>query len=317
MFCPYCLIKLQSSTRLCTGCQRQLPPEYVKCHSGWFSRAPAIVSVIGFKGHGKTVYLASLYYVLQNVVTRSWNDFFRQGWTMKTLEIVHGNVAMLKKGDLPDRTERMFPEPNIDRLVSIPYFGNRTLLVYDPPGEAFDLNVEEEDLQRFAGFVKHSRCALFLMSLTDLEQFGGDEGIADEMSQLLERYNLGMTGMGAPDRFQHLIVVYTKADRLLSYSGFPDEVTRYLEKSEAESLHDVRAYLNSMKRNSALLREFTAQTLNGQGFLNNAKEHFKSVEFCAVSALGSEPVGDKLSERVMPRRVIDPFLWVLQKCGRR
>jgi Double-GTPase 2 len=317
MFCPYCLIKLQTSTRLCTACQHQLPPEYVKCHSNWFSRAPAIVSVIGFSGHGKTVYLASLYYVLQNIVTRSWKAFFRQGWTMKTLETIHDNVAMLKRGDLPQPTDWVFPEPNIDRLFSMPYFGNRTLLVYDPKGEAFDLHVEEENLQRFAGFVKHSRCALFLMSLTDLEEFGGDEGIADEMYKLLERYNVGMTHMGAPDRFQHLIVVYTKADRLLSYSGFPDEVSRYLEKSESESLHDVRAYLNSMKRNSALLRDFTSETLNGRGFLSNAQTHFKSVEFCAVSALGSEPVGTKLSERVMPRRVIDPLLWVLQKCGRR
>ena len=35
MLCPYCLIKLQTSTRLCTGCQHQLAPEYVMLLGAW------------------------------------------------------------------------------------------------------------------------------------------------------------------------------------------------------------------------------------------------------------------------------------------
>jgi len=50
-----------------------------------------------------------------------------------------------------------------------------------------------------------------------------------------------------------------------------------------------------MKQNSFLLRTFTEDTLNARGFLNNAKDHFKSIELCAVSALGAEPVGDRLT----------------------
>jgi len=287
----------------------------VKWQSGWRKlthHRPAIVSVIGFKGHGKTVYLAALYYVLQNFAPRAWDSFYRQGLTMKTLQMLYENVSLLKRGDLPEKTAQVFPEPNIDRLYKIPQFGDRTLLIYDPPGEAFDL--VDDSLQRYAGFVKHSRSALFLISLTDMmDEFGSAEAVADEMYRLLECYNFGMTEIGAQHKFQHLIVVYTKADRLLSELGFPSEITKYLETSEVATLHDLPKYIERMQHNSRLLRKFTLETLNAQGFISNAAAHFVSTEFCAVSSLGSEPVGSKLSERIAPRRVMDPLLWVLKK----
>jgi len=287
----------------------------VEFHSGWRGafHTPAIVSVIGFGGHGKTVYLASLYYVLQNVVPRAWQNFFRQALTLNTLKMLYQNLGLLKSGQMPDPTLLVFPEPNIDRLHSIPKFGNRTLLIYDPPGEAFELG-EDDSIQRFAGFVKQSPCALFLVSLTDMmDQFESDDAVADEMHRLLETYNIGMTNMGGKTKNQHLIVVYTKADRLLSQSNFPGEVIRCLENSGVDGLSDIPAYVGGMKSNSLLLRNFTAETLKADNFLNNARTKFKSVEFCAVSALGSEPVGDRLAERIAPRRVIDPLLWVLHK----
>jgi len=297
---------------LCSSCQHQLPPDYIAHHSGWTAKHPAIVSVIGFGGHGKTVYLASLYFALQNLVPRAWETFFRQGLTMKTLEVLYYNLGLLKSGKMPDPTQ-VFQEPNIDRLHNIPKFGDRTLLIFDPPGEAFELG-ENDSFQRFAGFVKQSPCALFLVSLTDMmNQFESEYAVAGEMERLLERYNVGMMEMGARTKEQHLIVVYTKADRLLSHSTFPTEVIKGLENGDVDGLSDLKEYQLEMKRNSTLLRNFTVETLNARGFLSNAQRNFKSVEFCAVSALGSEPSGDRLVERIAPRRVIDPLLWVLYK----
>jgi hypothetical protein len=275
-------------------------------------RPPAIVSVVGFSGHGKTVYLASLYYVLQNLVPRAWKAFYRQGLTFETLKVLHHNLSMLKSGELPASTPHVFPEPNIDRLFKIPRFGDRTLLIYDPQGEAFDV-VREDSFQKFAGFVKHSQCVLFLISLSDMMEGGFQDSVADEMHRLLERYNVGMSEMGIRDSFQHLMVVYTKADSLLSDFRLPAEITKYLENGEVETLGDVRSYLQGMHHNSELLLEFTREELQAANFLNNAKDHFKSVDFCAVSALGSKPTGDRLAERIAPRRVIDPLLWVLEK----
>lgn len=314
MLCPFCLTNLQSRVNQCTACSRKLPPEYVKSHSGWLRKEPSMVSVIGFSGHGKTVYLASLYYALQNLVPRAWDAFHRQGLTIETLKMLYHNMGLLKSGDLPYKTNpTSFPVPNIDRLCKIPQFGDRTLLIYDPPGEAFEL--VEDDIQRFAGFVRHSRCALFLVSLKDMMgEFDSPDAVADEMHRLLETYNVGMTKMGAPNKSQHLIVVYTKGDLLPShFEDLPEEIIEYLEQSGVEALRDLRPYMEGMRRNSRLLHDFTLNALNAGNFLSNAKAHFKTVEFCAVSALGSQPVGDRLSERIAPRRVIDPLLWVLEK----
>jgi hypothetical protein len=145
-----------------------------------------------------------------------------------------------------------------------------------------------------------------------MKQFESDDAVADEMHRLLETYNVGMKNMGAREKNQHLIVVYTKSDRP-SHPSFPPEVIKCLESSDVDGLTDMPTYLLGMKQNSALLRNFTAESLNARNFLANARANFRSVEFCAVSALGSEPVGDRLVERVTPRRVIDPLLWVLQK----
>lgn len=312
MLCPFCLNTVKSKTQSCDSCQQELPSDYVDHHRGWLSHfnAPAMVSVIGFKGHGKTVYLASLFYALQNMVQHAWSDFYRQALTIESLRVLYENLRLLKIGEMPDSTQGVFPTPNIDRLSYIPKFGNRTLLMYDPPGEAFNLD-EADSMERFAGFVKYSPCALFLVSLTDMmDQFETMEAVADNMHRLLERYNVGLSGSQIR---QHLIVVYTKADRLLSQPGFPPEVIQCLETSGVDGLGNISKYLQDMKRNSVLLRDFTINTLNARNFLNNAQAHFKSVEFCAVSALGSEPSGKRLAERITPRRVLDPLIWVLKK----
>jgi double-GTPase-like protein len=312
MLCPFCLTKIRSDIKSCSSCEHELPPEYVVHHSGWRARfsPPAIVSVIGFVGHGKTVYLASLFYALQNHAPNAWRKFYRQGLTIDTLKVLYKNLALLKSGDLPEATPHVFPVPNIDRLHHVPKFGNRTLLMYDPPGDAFEL-LEDDSLQKFAGFAKHSPCALFLISLTDMmQQYESEDSVAGEMNRLLERYNLGL--MGAKKK-QHLIVVYTKADRLLSQVDFPSEVIACLENSGVDGLGNINNYMLEMKKNSLLLRDFTENTMNARSFLNNAQENFKSVEFCAVSSLGSEPSGHRLAERVTPRRVLDPLLWVLSK----
>ena len=315
MLCPFCLTNLKGPVNLCASCDHKLPSDYVRYHSGLLARfrPPAIVSVVGFSGHGKTVYLASLYYALQNVIPEAWDAFSRQGLTFESLKVLHDNLDRLKRGNLPDPTPHVFPEPNIDRLYKIPRFGDRTLLIYDTQGEAFDL-ISEESFQRFAGFVRHSPCVLFLISLSDMtERDGFEDTVGDKMHQLLERYNVGMSAMGVRVPFQHLIVVYTKADSLLSGFDIPGEIAKYLESSEVDTLADVGGYLQRMSHNSSLLRDFTRRKLKATVFLNNAKLHFKSSEFCAVSALGSNPTGLRLTERIAPRRVIDPLLWVLEK----
>lgn len=51
----------------------------------------------------------------------------------------------------------------------------------------------------------------------------------------------------------------------------------------------------------------------GRELLNQVRGQFSHFGFFALSALGSEPVGGTQINRVVPQRVLDPFLWMLWK----
>lgn len=57
MLCPYCLRQTVPPT--CDNCKEALHPLYSNR-----SENPAILSAVGFSGHGKTVYLARLPHVV-------------------------------------------------------------------------------------------------------------------------------------------------------------------------------------------------------------------------------------------------------------
>jgi hypothetical protein len=240
-------------------------------------------------------------------MTRSWAGFYRQGLDMDSIDTVKTNLRMLERGSLPESTRRNFPRPSLHKLANMPKYKNRCLAIYDPPGEAFeeDLRVEE-----FAGFVTQARTVLFLVSLVDLE-----EPLAGDLYRLLEVYTLGMVRLRADTRRQRLVVVFTKADWLLGerFFGKRPEVVAYLQRNDQAEIRDIKRYLDGMERVSAELADFAANGLGAQNFINLANDKFKSLSFSAVSALGSPPEGDRLSEAMQPRRVLDPLLWVLEK----
>ena len=47
--------------------------------------------------------------------------------------------------------------------------------------------------------------------------------------------------------------------------------------------------------------------------INTAQAHFKSLNFSIISALGTEPMGARLSVDIVPRRILDPLLWIMEK----
>ena len=302
MLCPFCLRDTPSSNSVCRHCEEPMPPMYAQHYSRW--RSPVMMSTVGFSGHGKTVYLASLFYLIQDRLCREWPKFRRQALNQKSVNVLYHNLRLLKTGTLPESTRRTFPEPSIHLLSGMPRIGERIVLIYDPPGEAFN---EDVGVEKYAGFVQRARCVMFLVSLPDM-----DPPVAHEMHRLLETYTLGMSRMGSKKRRQHLIVVYTKAD-LLTGRLAQSPVMAYLRESELNTISDVHRYRRSMHEISGALADFTASDLEALGFLNLAHDYFRSIDFCALSALGSAPEGGKLLVRVEPRRVIDPLLWVFEK----
>jgi hypothetical protein len=126
-----------------------------------------------------------------------------------------------------------------------------------------------------------------------------------------------MVGMGELDGFtddQHLIVVFTKADQMVSrFTGRWERLYHYLVNGSVETLAQPNGYMEQLAFISNQLHQFTEQELLAHEFINAAESNFKSLSFCAISALGTQPSGARLAVDIVPRRILDPILWVMEK----
>lgn len=312
MLCPFCLsevrFKLESadskSGYICPNpdCKQQVPALYVQEYSSY---PPGVANAIGFRGHGKTVYFASLFYALKKLrLSQHWPQFFTMGLNEESLDTVYENVAMLEDGKLPDSTPKNFPRPTMVRVEGIPMQSNCTLLFYDTSGEAFE---KATQLVMYASFVKRARTAMFLISSRDVND------PTMEMHKLLNTYVVGMAELGSSARHQHLVVVYTKADEMVEILREYEDIEAYLRRGSIDELVSQKHYMREMYSISEQLREFTQRKLEAHEFLSAADANFKSVSFCIISALGARPQGQQTSVQITPRRILDPMLWLMEK----
>jgi hypothetical protein len=351
MICPYCAEDVPAESQQHSTCKRAankpFPPLYLDYHNGESRAEPVVVSVIGFPGHGKTVFLCALFDYIDDQLTYAWrNNFHNLVLDQESLTQLNYNRSLLRHGELPPPTELDFPRPGIFRLkhmppqstndFSLPPLVDSTILIYDPPGEAFQT---ESKIVDYASFVKRSNCVLFLIDLTAL-----DTSIPHGMAQLLDTYVLGMRRMGIRQQSQHLIVVYTKSDEMkVSVPEFANLLERepwlkeYLEDQRPETLADPNRHFKQLEKVSKVLADFTYYDLRAGRFNAVADDWFASVSYTAVSSLGSAPEFQeetheverdagangsdhgkasevkRLTSEMSPRGMADPLLYVLAK----
>lgn len=306
--CPFCLAEVRFENHNCPECGQSIPLMYISEYS---QCPPVVVNAVGFRGHGKTVYFSSLFYVLQEeLLTRCWPKFCHMPVNEPSLEMIFDKAGELAEGILPDSTPKAFLEPALVQMNNIPTQQNCTLLIYDTGGESFE---SPRLLPQNAPFLKRAKTVMFLISIPDLEQ------PHVEMAELLNKYVLGMRNhLQASIENQHLVVVYTKADKIDFKDRWKD-LEIYLSKGSVDGLRSMREYIKAMKRVSDFLHRYTKDELEANQFLNAANRFFKSVTFSMVSALGAEPARRRsggrvrLSFKVVPLRVVDPLLWMIGK----
>lgn len=358
MICPYCAEVVSANSQQHHGCGRQddrpFPPLYLDEHAGAQSAEPVVLSVVGFPGHGKTVFLCALFDYLDDHLPYIWRSGFHNlVLDQESLSLLNKNRRLLREGKLPLRTLTNFPWPGIFRLKHMPHTAgdnglppleDTTVLIYDPPGEAFQT---EDGIVEYASFVQRSSCVLFLIDLTKL-----GTPVAHGMAELLDTYVLGMRCMGIKQQSQHLIVVYTKSDEIkVSVPEFAALLERepwlkeYLEQQRPVTLANPHEHFKRLEEVSHLLEEFTWDDLKAGKFIHVARDWFASISFTAVSSLGAAPEleevrstdgdaaetaltdaeaptdsadgngrpGMKLTSEMSPRGVADPLLYVLAK----
>lgn len=310
MICPFCLANVKFRLEggyYCPDCNEQVPPMYVR---GYEEYPPKIVSAVGLRGHGKTVYFASLFYILkESPLPAFWQpDFFALSLSDKDLETVHSNARMLKDGKLPGSTPMNFPRPTMLRVAGIPMWQkqrNCTLVFYDTSGEAFE---RASELVQYARFARQAQMVMLLISLPDMQD------PSHQMRTLLNTYVIGIEDLGGSTRDQDLMVVYTKADEMADHLSSPpwNNVRAYLADGSVNSLAQVRGYRRRMYETSNLLYDFTRKELKSDEFVNLAQTNFRSVGFSIVSALGTAPEDGQMPVGVDPLRVLDPIIWMME-----
>lgn len=286
----------------CPSCKEEIPLPYIKEYHLY---PPVVISAVGFRGHGKTVYFASLFYTIKlSRLPKIWNKLYTEALNEESFDTVNRNMEMLKRGELPPSTAKNFPRPTIIRVNGVPLYPPRTLLFYDTSGEAFERPTQ---LVQYANFVAYSRTAMFLLSPCDLKN------APEEMHNLINVYSMGLGQLNGDTNKQDLVVVYTKADELVPlFKDYP-ELLSYLQNGTIDGLSDVQGYIRKLHHISHLLKKFTRETLGANEFLNFAEQRFKSVNFCIVSSLGARPEGGRIPSQILPKRVLDPILWLMEK----
>ena len=145
-----------------------------------------------------------------------------------SLKMVFDKAEELAEGILPDSTPKAFLEPALVQMTNIPTQRNCTLLIYDTGGESFE---NPSQLPQNAPFLKRAKTVMFLVSIPDLDR------PRTEMAGLLEKYVLGMRNhLQASTKDQHLVVVYTKADRIDFRNGWQD-LEAYLKQYNTKRPH--------------------------------------------------------------------------------
>ncbi len=323
MICPFCLenVKFKKETYdrgtfsyVCpeAECAQIIPRIYVDDYKRY---PPVVVSVIGHRAHGKTVALSTLYYALSRMnMSRFWPDFYMFPINDASLEVVFENAASLDTGKLPPPNPKIFPEPTLLQVNSVPLTreGRATLLFYDTAGEAF---LKTQDIGRYAGFVRRAETVLFLVSIPQTRKTtDAGSNPAHELERLLFSYIQGMADMNASTRDQNLIIVYTCADALLPELDEWPSIKQYILSDDWSQLTRPAQYFFEMLEISRQLERYTLEGLNARQFLSLAKDRFKSTHFSIISALGAAPDDTgKLSVKIKPRRIIDPLFWTLER----
>lgn len=316
MKCPYCFkdLKLKVQNRgtrhlyYCNRCESEIHRAYVDYPNTPFTR----IGMVGYTGHGKTVYITSLFYQLQ-ALDSYWDGYYFETLDDFTHDIMFEKVLELKKGRLFSGTPINFPEPAFIRFNQMPHFGSQIVSMYDIGGGVFD----NLDLMTQKGkYLAHSDTIFFIMSLIE-------EDIIDNWNlktmKLLDRYiHVVYSRLGANlSRKQNIVFVFTKSDELMKASDSKKldfEIVDYFRTGTIDQFRYLDNYsLEQIRSNSANIENWLrANECNG--FINLAKSHFRSVSFVLTSALGDAPVENKLVKGLSPldpKCVLDPFLWAL------
>lgn len=323
--CPYCLMTTEQKMSgkngrrvyVCQECESEL-------HRNLFEKTMAkrsTIGLVGFSGHGKTVYITALFYTLRNLIRKGvWPKRFSQlPLDNNTNQVLCENVPKLEKAALPDGTSQNFPQPAVIQFNKLPAYGDRMVTFYDVAGGVYEHPDRITDAGRFVG---SSDVVFFLI---DLDKCGDD--LANSTEKLLNTYIQAVYNdlHININKSQHLVVILSKADKIATLPLYLKEqlhggnYERYRFSSADTAAADMRLHISRIEAVSETIRKWLVG-LDCGGFCNLAANSFKTVSYVVVSATGSEPINKTSLAAPLqpndPKCVLDPFFIAMERTGR-
>jgi hypothetical protein len=303
-----------------------------------FKPKQRIVATIGYPGHGKTVFLAGLF----------WDSFFALSGTLQdgrrpyavravneeASHVFYGNAITLSNQGLPPPNPRdRPPQPAILEFTGVPrahkgrWRKRIRLTFYDLAGESV---TSDDWLRRNAPFLPRAHDIIFLFDPTHPD-FSGSALRAAELLDRLYR-------VAPKSKRRNFIVALSKMDELRAQDDWAEEIDD-LWPDDPPSPSDLPHYLHEMDNLSDALPVWWRDQRQAHNFISSLP---KTTRFCALSSLGHPPVWDcpgcntanpntlrrcgqchaargdarlRLTRKPEPFRVRDPLFWIFRAAG--
>jgi hypothetical protein len=303
----------------------------------WFKPRERTVAIIGYPNHGKTVFLAGLFWDSFFALSESFEDerspYAVRAANARAAEVFFGNAIMLSRSQLPPSSPRTPPEPAVLEFSGVPGADGKRrkarVVFYDIPGEAVS---DEEWLLNHAPFLPRTDDLVFIFDPTRAD-------FAERALQAADLRDKIFRIVPGGER-KNFIVVLSKMDELRDENEWARMIAEYWP-DDSPRPERVGAYHQEMERLSRMIRQWwTDQAHGGRGFVNQMPA---STRYCAISSLGCQPAwrcascevpqADSLQvcgecgsprprgaalmlvTRPRPFRVRDPLFWVFRSMG--
>jgi hypothetical protein len=311
----------KTTRRICPVCHMGLPITIGLCPN-------LIFAVIGAREAGKSHYIATLVEQLQNRIGPALDMLIEplDDHTIKRYKEVFYN-PLYKEGQTIEGTKAGQVEAQLPLVYSLKQGGTDllgrrtirrsiTLVFFDTAGE--DLN-EEDTMSVVNRYIAMADGLVVLLDPLQLPDV---------------RAQLGMKPEDKPELNTETGDILTRTTRLIrAVRDLPPNailsVPMALAFSKFDAVEklspDLQLHQTVDHRGGFDRKDFQAisdemQSLlsswdrGGEGLLHQVRNSFRNAGYFGVSALGGAPKGTRVA-RVLPRRVVDPFLWLLYQHG--
>ena len=318
--CPFCLLEHDGTECNQGKISLKIPRPYINAVD---RRVPVYPLVfIGYKGCGKTTFLSSLIYSINNLPD-SWFSLrpLNQSTISKIEELY---IETLKKGRFPRPTEGFIEEPLLLELTYRSYslwelLRNPTrraiLVIYDTMGGAFD---QVDSIASQLPIIKNTSNLVLLVDLSTFDLSKDNQFIDQTLLNLATKMALALEELGSDPRSKNLVVCFTKTDEFWDLNGVGGGFGPLAELPLDTTGHKKNFYRNNIISSSRSIQTYLRE--HYRRFHDFVTENYEGYLFVRSSNIGCKTSDEVVNDATVktfsgdsynPRGVIDPILWLL------